>query len=266
MPVRLKCSCGKTLSVRDEMAGKTIKCPGCSKPIRVPGGKPKAAPAKPTSDLDDLFAEEGFDRQVAAACPACGKEMKAQEVLCTSCGFNKNSGERLVGHQVDGVDVDMGTIQLRQAELSMQRDVAIQKKMHAKAGMPWYMLFLVLFIIGSGSTLAVLTINAANREEELSFEPMKLFLALVASIFIILGAMAYISVIVHAFKSAVSTGFMVMLIPLYILFYVFKSWRVNLKPLCLAMIAFGIGGYFANSSATYVPPEDNGTNPNIVLD
>ena len=44
---------------------------------------------------DDLFSEEGFSQEVAAVCPACATEMDAGAVLCTKCGYNKQTGQRL---------------------------------------------------------------------------------------------------------------------------------------------------------------------------
>lgn len=51
MPIRVKCSCGKALSVKDELAGKKVKCPGCSSAIPIP--KPAAVPVKKPADDDD---------------------------------------------------------------------------------------------------------------------------------------------------------------------------------------------------------------------
>lgn len=45
MPIVLACPCGKKLSVKDALAGKAIKCPGCQKVLKVPAGKPAAATA-----------------------------------------------------------------------------------------------------------------------------------------------------------------------------------------------------------------------------
>ena len=42
MPIKVQCACGKAFAAKDELAGKTVKCPGCQKPLKIPGG---AAPA-----------------------------------------------------------------------------------------------------------------------------------------------------------------------------------------------------------------------------
>ncbi|MBI5368256.1 MAG: hypothetical protein HZA54_14570 [Planctomycetes bacterium] len=36
MPIRFSCACGRSIAVKDEHAGKLIKCPACAKPVRVP--------------------------------------------------------------------------------------------------------------------------------------------------------------------------------------------------------------------------------------
>lgn len=53
MPIRVKCSCGKALSVKDELAGKKVKCPGCASAIPVPKAAPAPAPGKQAVDEDD---------------------------------------------------------------------------------------------------------------------------------------------------------------------------------------------------------------------
>jgi hypothetical protein len=44
MPIPVACDCGARLKVRDEAAGKTVKCPKCQSPIRVPEPEPAAEP------------------------------------------------------------------------------------------------------------------------------------------------------------------------------------------------------------------------------
>ncbi len=59
MPIQVECSCGRALRVRDDLAGKKIRCPGCQGVMTVPAAsddeeeavtaappRPKAAPAK----------------------------------------------------------------------------------------------------------------------------------------------------------------------------------------------------------------------------
>lgn len=36
MPIRVECECGKVLRLKDELAGKRVRCPGCGDPLSVP--------------------------------------------------------------------------------------------------------------------------------------------------------------------------------------------------------------------------------------
>ncbi|EMI19176.1 hypothetical protein, membrane, partial [Rhodopirellula maiorica SM1] len=153
MPIKMTCQCGKVLNIPDAAAGKAVKCPGCQTVLKVPAGKataqakqaaaqakqpaaqPKQAAAQPTparrpapaapvamgNRLDDLFDEEGFSQQVAAICPACRAEMKADAILCTKCGYNKQTGSQHAGHQTPGLDVSHGTLALEKAAAEMAR-------------------------------------------------------------------------------------------------------------------------------------------------
>ena len=55
MPIQVKCAnpdCAKALRVNDELAGKTIRCPACKTPIKLPGSIAPAmvaAAPKPTA-------------------------------------------------------------------------------------------------------------------------------------------------------------------------------------------------------------------------
>ncbi len=42
MPLQIECSCGKRLRVREERAGKRVRCPGCGRALTVPEAEPSA--------------------------------------------------------------------------------------------------------------------------------------------------------------------------------------------------------------------------------
>lgn len=125
MPIKVSCSCGQSFAAKDEMAGKTVKCPKCKQPLTIPragsAGRPSAprgqgasagaaqqaarANPQPTprvqpagGDLGDLFDEIGIAAAAPDAgppCPSCGKALKRGAVLCVECGFNLQTGQRL---------------------------------------------------------------------------------------------------------------------------------------------------------------------------
>jgi hypothetical protein len=71
MPIAVTCGCGRAMRVKDEVAGKKIRCPGCSAVLTVP--KPEA-PKDAEAEALQMLMEEGDepttpDRHVAAAAP-----------------------------------------------------------------------------------------------------------------------------------------------------------------------------------------------------
>jgi uncharacterized protein (AIM24 family) len=68
MPIRVTCSCGKTLQAKDEHAGKRLKCPGCEETITVPlTGPPPPLPGASvghdSSPDDNRYSIEEFIEQ-----------------------------------------------------------------------------------------------------------------------------------------------------------------------------------------------------------
>ena len=54
MPIRVKCrSCSKVLTAKDSAAGKSLKCPACGEPIRVPRPKPPEEEYEEYDEYDD---------------------------------------------------------------------------------------------------------------------------------------------------------------------------------------------------------------------
>jgi hypothetical protein len=69
-------SCQQHLEAPEAMAGETVSCPSCQKPLTVPA--PQAAP-----------------KVAPAACPGCGTPLDAGVVLCVKCGYHQGLGKKL---------------------------------------------------------------------------------------------------------------------------------------------------------------------------
>jgi hypothetical protein len=131
MPIKVQCACGKAFAAKDELAGKTVKCPGCQKPLKIAGepaaaktaakpangpgaaaatpaaaktvaGKPAPAkqPAKaasPPPSTDSLFDEIGLAPPVEGTrpCPGCTEPLAIEAVVCVKCGYNTRLGRRM---------------------------------------------------------------------------------------------------------------------------------------------------------------------------
>jgi ribosomal protein L40E len=200
--------------------------------------------------MDDLFDEAGFSSKVEAVCPMCRAEMAGNAVLCTKCGYHKEVGMRLQGHKTAGVDIDHGTLALQKAALDMVSDKAMQEKLIAGGGMPWWALALVLFVISSALTIAVLAVNASRRVDAAApANPMALFLVLTGFAFYAVAQGAFIMIVVHAFKQSVVKGLLTLFIPFYALYHVAKNWKETWKYLVAAIVLGGIAGALFGAAA-----------------
>lgn len=88
MSISVSCeSCGKQLKVKDEAAGKRVKCPDCGKAVQIP--QPDDV-MDAEADYDNPFSGGGissdgpdYDRK---PCPACGEMIVNTAAKCRFCG------------------------------------------------------------------------------------------------------------------------------------------------------------------------------------
>jgi hypothetical protein len=305
MPIRITCSCGKALSVRDELAGKAVKCPGCQTTLRVPaapaaapsaatakaarpstGAAAKAAAAKPVSGkptpgkptpgkpatgkpappapaakavqplapaassaMDDLFNEAGFELRTGKTCPNCFAAMAADAVLCTACGLHLESGTKLKRHATEFVDEDSGEAYLQRAAADMERARKMDEKMAKGAGLPWWMLGLILFLLASTTGVAVIAVNVAKRgdDSDVSFDAVTTMMLLAAVASSVLGIGAQAVVIYRACMESVKQGLLALFLPGYVLYYGFTRFSEVGMTQILAILAgsTGIGLFIA---------------------
>jgi len=100
--VAVQCKCGQRLQVKTEFVGKTVTCPGCSQPLRVPTATAKSTAAgnqtaKDASNMDELFKDVGLADTGGSGrkCPECRSPMKPEAIICIDCGYNENLGRRM---------------------------------------------------------------------------------------------------------------------------------------------------------------------------
>lgn len=82
MPIKAACSCGHSFQAASKYAGKTVKCPKCKKPLKIPAAKSTSKKAP---------AGESASGKIAVKCK-CGKafsakpELAGKKVKCPGCG------------------------------------------------------------------------------------------------------------------------------------------------------------------------------------
>lgn len=269
MPIKLKCSCGQVLSIPDKMAGKTGKCPKCKKEIKVPTPKQKAAhkqkaAPKPQSagvaggaqaggGLDSLFEEAGLTQKTGPTCPQCMAEVKPGTVLCTSCGFHLESGERLTGADVQVQGPEFDNMYLQEAAENMRRDLVMDDR-REKAAMPWWVI--MSFLIGAVTLCAAGVVivdgkfgtpaSPASFVGKVQRWPVYTTLGLTASITgTAIIFFAHLNICIFGFTRSVVQGLACFFLPLvYSLIYGIMNWTDNkapVKAVIMALCFVGLG-------------------------
>ncbi len=122
MPISVVCQCGAKLNAKDELAGRSVKCPKCSQSIKIPAAgaekpaasaaapadkaakpqptttKPKASKPAATDSIGGLLDEIGVAGPPVKhdiTCPKCGAGMTEGALLCIACGFNTKTGKQV---------------------------------------------------------------------------------------------------------------------------------------------------------------------------
>jgi hypothetical protein len=247
MTINVTCQCGKRIAVKDEFAGKRVKCPGCGGPLLIP----QTTPARGDDGhcISDLLDDVGMKSGVAR-CPGCGAEMAAEAVLCVMCGFDLRRGHRLktrVGSAINLDDEDLGDLpvhgvsQLDEAERNIARAI-LQEKQLTK-GAPWWMIFLALLgLVGFAVSMV-----AMPQDQVMQNSGMVLQVAggLLSFFF-------FIQLLIAGFKDSLLHGLGILLVPLYALVYAIIRWdRVGgififiLIGNLLSFIGFGMVQFLA---------------------
>ena len=203
MPIKVQCPCGAAFAAKDELAGKTVKCPKCKKPLKIgaAGGAPaksatqpkQAAAARPVakpvkvkpiteekaSALPGTSTESTFDEiglQAAAVgthpCPGCTEPMPLEAVICIKCGYNTRLGRRMETAKLGGSGGDgheghgaVVTGLMERAAQVLDEDAAEDKKKTSE-GLPWWVYLIGLAaLVGFLGTMVVLG-NRYEAEEQ----------------------------------------------------------------------------------------------------
>lgn len=104
--IKFKCQCGRVLKVKDEGAGKRVRCPGCKQVVQVPtkaeeeavAGDPSGhivdkAPDDVDFGLQDFGQQDRQEAEPTKHCPACHVALPQSAVICTTCGYDFRTGK-----------------------------------------------------------------------------------------------------------------------------------------------------------------------------
>jgi hypothetical protein len=186
--------------------------------------------------LSQLLNEAGVQHREGRRCPECDAPLANQAVLCTNCGFNLEAGEKVEAATLSKKRARFRNAVLNEAVENMARDTTVDKRLKA-AGMPWWV---VLCLLLGGVILAgagILIVDARSNEMqpagttfgELQRLPVGLFLLyVVMTISGMIACFAFLALTVSAFFESLKQGLLVLLVPMYVLYYCisrFKRYR-----------------------------------------
>src|SRR5688500_3670289 len=151
MPIKVTCTCGQSFAAKDELGGKTVRCPKCAQPLKIPSAATAAvanAPPRPSvaAQSGSLFDDAGLKAAPVGGnlCPGCAQPLQPNAVLCIKCGYNLKLGRKMqtmsssaAAASGDGGHGDVATTLL--AKAAEQIDDAIEEeKKKTGEGMPWW--------------------------------------------------------------------------------------------------------------------------------
>ncbi len=252
MPIKVQCACGAAFAAKDELAGRTVKCPKCQQPLKIPaasGAPVAAAPRAPTAQPPrpgqpsppnrqlaaplpsqgggpggnhGLYDEIGLTAQQAgtAPCPGCAKPMPANAIVCIQCGYNKKIGRRMETVKQGEAAVLPGghsvTVDelLGKAAQSIADDKEEQRK-KTREGMPWWIYLIGMFAcIGFMIMMMVLPERVAVSTGGV----------IIWGLCIVVNIYATIRIYMIAFNESVSEGVLCLVCGLYQLYFIFTHW------------------------------------------
>ncbi len=259
MPIKFKCNkCEHVLSVPDNLAGKQGKCPKCQNPLRVPVPKtaaPASAPAPAPVDprMSSLLDEVGIVQRKGPICPSCSADIKPGVVVCVSCGFNLQTGQKVLGYDAHIERPEFENEHLNVAVTNMRRDEAIQIR-RDRAAMPWWVTaaFLIgaIVLCAAGVVLVDGIWGTMAPENTIlgKLQRLPVLVVLGSTIGItgtVLAQFAHLSVCVYGFQQQLSKGFLCLFLPLFFSFpYAIVHWSNNKAPvkgMIMALVFIGVG-------------------------
>ena len=98
--ISVHCPCGKRLKAPASAVGRKAKCPKCGNVLTVatpppPPPAPAAEEYDPLYDLADQAHSAAAAEPAATVCPNCQSAMTVGAILCTSCGYDTRTGQKL---------------------------------------------------------------------------------------------------------------------------------------------------------------------------
>jgi hypothetical protein len=202
--------------------------------------------------------EAGVGKKAGATCPRCEAPVARGAVLCTKCGLNFATGEKMKGHEANSAG-SFGNLYLDEAVENMKRDDKMGE-LHEKAGVPWYFIAIIFIMVLVGGAGAIIIVDAQLMDpqppetfigwvQQFKLGAMLGFVLAIASW--LLNLAAIIVVLIHAFSNSLAQGLAVLFIPCYVYVYQFMHWdelKGTFFTIIISSILAGIAGAMISAS------------------
>lgn len=252
MPIKVACRCGQAFAAKDELAGKTVKCPKCQAPLVI-GSPPPTAAANVS--LNSLLDEEGFTSHAGIRCAKCNEAIPPGGMICIACGHNMQTGMSVIPGARTKTKAPKGHGEATESILNRAAEElkkAPPPKDESAGGMAMsYVLTIVMFTItatvATGGFFLFRTLEASSNRPLMSGLAMQWIGSG-------LSALGHIWISVVGFFESGLTGILCLLVPFYSLIYGFmKGHRIQVFLIILGCI-MTIGGLLLAMFASQSDP------------
>ena len=234
MPIKVTCACGASFAAKDELAGRTVKCPKCQQPLTIPKGaalgavqpQRQAAPVPQAADpyalaeaVPSIFDEAGIKakQHTGQVCPSCYHAMKPGAIICIHCGYSLQLGRKMetqIYGRGEGGHGELAATALQRAANLIEEDKEEEKK-KLKEGLPWWA-YLILFCAAVGLLTMMMLLPPATATG------IALFFLWGGGV--LLGLYAHICILIIAFRDSAVHGICCLLVPCYAFIYTIMHW------------------------------------------
>lgn len=228
MPIKVTCTCGQSFKAKDELAGKRARCPKCSQPLLIPSPQAdeltlEAPVERPRyNPLDDILNEEGVKAAVQGPmCPSCSEPVSPMAVICVQCGFNLQTGEKVVASVDEDDDEEMAMAGMSETQKMMYKaereiedmPISADGQKFGDEGDSYVIAIVGVIVMAVVVGLAIFMIIQLDKIEDFNTA----YVSMVVSFIFARGAA--ISIIINAFRERPLEGWLVLFAPFYILWY-----------------------------------------------
>lgn len=140
MPIKVKCSkCSKVMNLKDEYAGKKVRCPGCKAILAIPALKktttatqksssPAPLPKKSPPTTSAAKKQAATKKSAPKICPKCNRTLPEGEQSCPRCGYHLKLRRSMnIGSAIKSADMHSMGMNIDGSRKITRSDMAVER-------------------------------------------------------------------------------------------------------------------------------------------